>query len=133
MPPYPVEQRTAVIGQCIAAPGGVRIGAEAGMPVLINHIKATGASQFGASARALALIDSATGAEILRLIQDLHERLNATVLIVGQRVSTIAQADQILVLEYGRAVGLGRHEALLESCETYREIVASQITKEAAA
>ena len=40
----------------------LRIGAEAGMPVLINHIKATGASQFGASARALALIDSATGA-----------------------------------------------------------------------
>ena len=52
------------------------------------------------------------------------------VLIVAQRVSTIARADQILVLENGEAVGLGSHEELLLSCRTYAEIVASQITRE---
>jgi ATP-binding cassette, subfamily B, multidrug efflux pump len=58
---------------------------------------------------------------------------HATVLIVGQRVSTISRADQILVLEDGEAVGLGRHEELLETCPTYAEIVASQLTAEEAA
>ena len=51
---------------------------------------------------------------------------NAAVLIVAQRVSTIADADQILVLEDGEAVGLGTHQELLETCPTYAEIVASQ-------
>ena len=58
---------------------------------------------------------------------------DAAVLIVGQRVSTIAHADQILVLEDGEAVGLGSHRELLESCPTYAEIVASQVTEEDAA
>ncbi|WP_410050984.1 ABC transporter ATP-binding protein [Acidiferrimicrobium sp. IK] len=57
----------------------------------------------------------------------------ATVLIVAQRVSTIAGADQILVLEDGRAVGLGTHRQLIASCPTYAEIVASQVTAEEAA
>jgi ATP-binding cassette subfamily B protein len=52
----------------------------------------------------------------------------ATVVIVAQRVSTIIDADQILVLEGGRAVGLATHGELLESCPTYQEIVASQHT-----
>ncbi|HLM63837.1 MAG TPA: ABC transporter ATP-binding protein [Acidimicrobiales bacterium] len=51
----------------------------------------------------------------------------ATVVIVAQRVSTIIDADQILVLEHGRPVGLGSHDELLESCPTYAEIVASQV------
>jgi len=51
----------------------------------------------------------------------------STVLIVAQRVSTIIDADQILVLEHGRPVGLGSHDELLESCPTYAEIVASQV------
>jgi ATP-binding cassette subfamily B multidrug efflux pump len=55
------------------------------------------------------------------------------VLIIAQRVSTIRRADQILVLEDGHAVGLGTHEDLLDSCPTYAEIVASQITEEEAA
>jgi ATP-binding cassette, subfamily B, multidrug efflux pump len=50
----------------------------------------------------------------------------ASVLVVAQRISTIANADQILVLEDGRSVGLGTHDELLESCATYQEIVASQ-------
>ena len=58
---------------------------------------------------------------------------DAAVLIVGQRVSTISKADQILVLEDGHTVGLGTHRELLETCPTYAEIVASQITEEDAA
>jgi ATP-binding cassette subfamily B protein len=50
----------------------------------------------------------------------------STMIIVAQRVSTIAAADQILVLEDGRQVGLGTHRDLIESCATYAEIVASQ-------
>jgi ATP-binding cassette subfamily B multidrug efflux pump len=55
------------------------------------------------------------------------------VLVVAQRVSTIMSADQILVLEDGRSVGLGTHQELLETCPTYVEIVASQATAEDAA
>jgi len=58
---------------------------------------------------------------------------DATVIIVAQRVSTIIEADQILVLEDGREVGLGTHTELLATCPTYVEIVASQLTAEAAA
>ncbi len=57
---------------------------------------------------------------------------DAAVVIVAQRVSTIAGADQILVLEDGEVVGRGRHDELLASCPTYAEIVASQIGEEAA-
>ena len=58
---------------------------------------------------------------------------DATVIIVAQRVSTIIHADQILVLEDGESVGLGTHAELLQTCETYREIVESQMTAEEAA
>src|SRR5206468_11533073 len=57
---------------------------------------------------------------------------DATVLIVAQRVSTIRDADLILVLEDGVVVGRGRHHELLESCATYQEIVASQLSAEEA-
>jgi ATP-binding cassette subfamily B multidrug efflux pump len=59
--------------------------------------------------------------------------MDATVVIVAQRVSTIIDADQILVLEDGEVVGRGTHDELLESCSTYQEIVRSQLTAEAAA
>ena len=49
------------------------------------------------------------------------------------RVSTIRRADQILVLEDGAVVGRGKHEELLATCETYQEIVASQLSQEEAA
>lgn len=58
---------------------------------------------------------------------------DATVIIVAQRFSTIMNADQILVLEDGQCVGLGTHDALLESCPTYAEIVESQLGEGAAA
>jgi ATP-binding cassette subfamily B multidrug efflux pump len=54
----------------------------------------------------------------------------ATLIIVAQRVSTIVDADRILVLEDGRIVGTGTHGDLLDGCETYREIVSSQLTAE---
>ncbi|WP_369134327.1 ABC transporter ATP-binding protein [Modestobacter sp. I12A-02662] len=56
----------------------------------------------------------------------------ATVVIVAQRVSTIADADQIIVLDDGVVVGTGRHEELLTSCAAYGEIVASQLSAEGA-
>jgi ATP-binding cassette, subfamily B, multidrug efflux pump len=57
----------------------------------------------------------------------------ATVVIVAQRVSTIADADQIVVLEDGRVAGLGTHEELLATCPTYQEIVESQHAMETVA
>jgi ATP-binding cassette subfamily B protein len=57
---------------------------------------------------------------------------DATVIIVAQRVSTIRHADNILVLDSGRIVGSGRHEELMEKCETYKEIVDSQLSAEEA-
>jgi len=57
----------------------------------------------------------------------------SAVIVVTQRVSSIRNADQIAVLEGGVVVGLGRHRELLETCPTYAEIVASQLTAEEAA
>ncbi len=57
----------------------------------------------------------------------------ATVIIVAQRVSTIVDADQIIVLDDGLVAGIGTHEDLLGSCPTYVEIVESQLTAESAA
>jgi ATP-binding cassette subfamily B multidrug efflux pump len=57
----------------------------------------------------------------------------STVVIVAQRVSTISQADQIIVLEDGEIVGLGTHDELLATCATYAEIVESQIGQQEAA
>jgi ATP-binding cassette subfamily B protein len=54
----------------------------------------------------------------------------ATVIIVAQRVGTILHADRIVVLDEGRVCGIGKHEDLIETCETYREIVYSQLSEE---
>jgi ATP-binding cassette, subfamily B, multidrug efflux pump len=62
-----------------------------------------------------------------------RETAEATVVIVAQRVSTIRNADRIVVLEAGRVVGVGTHRALMEGNETYREIVLSQLTEREAA
>jgi len=75
-------------------------------------------------------LDSGTDA---RLRQALTRRVAGTTkVIVAQRVSTIVDAEQIIVLENGRVVGVGVHDELAESNETYREIVASQLTPEEA-
>jgi ATP-binding cassette subfamily B multidrug efflux pump len=59
-----------------------------------------------------------------------RETRQATVIIVAQRVGTIMHADQIVALDAGQIVGVGTHEQLMECCETYREIVYSQLTRE---
>ena len=58
---------------------------------------------------------------------------DATVIIVAQRVGTILHADRIVVLENGGVAGIGTHDELMQTCETYREIVLSQVTEEEAA
>lgn len=55
---------------------------------------------------------------------------NATILIVAQRISSIMNAEQIIVLDEGRIVGKGTHEELLKNCPTYYEIASSQLSKE---
>ena len=55
---------------------------------------------------------------------------NKTVIIVAQRISTILNADQIIVLEEGKVVGIGKHEELLKTNETYRQIALSQLSEE---
>jgi ATP-binding cassette subfamily B protein len=62
-----------------------------------------------------------------------RDTAGATVVIVAQRVSTIRQADQIIVLDQGEVVGTGTHEQLMVANQTYREIVLSQLTEEEAA
>ncbi|MDF2946404.1 MAG: transporter-like protein [Bacillales bacterium] len=58
------------------------------------------------------------------------ELANSTVIIVAQRVSTVMNADQIIVLDNGVIVGSGTHKELMDTCEVYREIVSSQLLKE---
>jgi ATP-binding cassette subfamily B protein len=75
-------------------------------------------------------LDLATDARLRRALKPVTA--GAAVIIVAQRVSTIADADQIIVLEDGEIVGLGTHEALLSTCPTYVEIVESQLRAEVA-
>jgi ATP-binding cassette subfamily B protein len=58
---------------------------------------------------------------------------DATLIIVAQRIGTIRDADKIVVLDSGKAVGIGTHEELMKTCEVYREIASSQLTAEEAA
>ena len=76
-------------------------------------------------------LDLSTDARLRRALRPATAQ--STVVIVAQRVSTIVDADQILVLEDGRIVGQGTHDQLVDTCETYREIVESQRSAEEAA
>ncbi|PCG87755.1 multidrug ABC transporter ATP-binding protein [Streptomyces sp. WZ.A104] len=76
-------------------------------------------------------LDYATDAALRAALA--RETAGATVLIVAQRVSTIREADRILVLDEGRVVGSGTHHELMDGNETYREIVLSQLTEAEAA
>lgn len=75
-------------------------------------------------------LDFATDARLRAAIRGMGEK--PTVFIVSQRASSIQYADQIIVLEDGRAAGIGTHEELIESCPVYQEIYYSQFPKEAA-
>jgi ATP-binding cassette subfamily B multidrug efflux pump len=76
-------------------------------------------------------LDVATDARLRAALQ--RETAEAAVIIVGQRVATIADADKILVMEHGGIVGSGTHEELLAHCPTYAEIVDSQLSAAEAA
>lgn len=54
----------------------------------------------------------------------------STILVVAQRISTILNAEQIIVLDEGKVVGKGTHDELMKSCQVYREIALSQLSKE---
>jgi ATP-binding cassette subfamily B protein len=76
-------------------------------------------------------LDLATDARLRQALRPVTRE--SAVVIVAQRVSTIVDADHIVVLEDGRVVGQGTHDQLLDSCETYQEIVESQRSAEEAA
>lgn len=76
-------------------------------------------------------LDYATDAKLRAALKPVTR--DAAVLVVAQRVGTIKEADNILVLDEGRLVGQGTHEQLLQTCPTYQEIVTSQLTTEDAA
>jgi ATP-binding cassette, subfamily B, multidrug efflux pump len=80
---------------------------------------------------AFSALDLATDARLRAALRPVTR--DATTLLVAQRVSTIRDADLILVLEDGRVVGRGTHSELLDDCPTYQEIVASQLSAEEAA
>ncbi len=73
-------------------------------------------------------LDYTTDAALRRALR--KETDNATVLIVTQRISTIMHSDQIVVLDHGEIVGIGKHKRLMETCDVYREIAQSQLSKE---
>lgn len=73
-------------------------------------------------------LDYATDAKLRKAIKKMDR--NMTVFIVSQRSTTIQYADQIIVLDDGKMVGIGKHEELLQSCEVYQEIYYSQFPKE---
>ena len=58
------------------------------------------------------------------------ETVGKTIIIVAQRISTIMNAEQIIVLEEGKIVGKGTHEQLMNNCETYKQIALSQLSEE---
>ena len=69
-----------------------------------------------------------------KLRAELHTyAAHSTLIVVAQRVSTILSADKIIVLEDGRIVGTGNHHELMDTCQTYKEIVLSQLSPEEAA
>jgi ATP-binding cassette, subfamily B, multidrug efflux pump len=73
-------------------------------------------------------LDFKTDAALRRALK--QKTADSTLLIVTQRVSTIKNADQILVLDDGRITGMGTHNELMRNCDTYREIALSQLSKE---
>jgi len=73
-------------------------------------------------------LDFKTAAELRKALKE--KTGDSTVLVVTQRVATVKNADQIVVLEEGRVVGKGRHHDLMQTCETYQEIARSQLSEE---
>lgn len=75
-------------------------------------------------------LDFKTDAKLRKALNELTEKTKATVLVVAQRISSIMNADTIIVLDKGRIVGNGTHQELLKNCSVYQEIAYSQLSKE---
>lgn len=73
-------------------------------------------------------LDFRTDAALRRALKE--KTADSTILVVTQRVSTVKNADQIIVLDEGKLMGKGTHQELMQSCETYREIALSQLSAE---
>ncbi|MEC9488923.1 MAG: ABC transporter ATP-binding protein [Halanaerobium sp.] len=73
-------------------------------------------------------LDFKTDAALRRRLKE--ETRQSTILIVAQRISTIMNAEQIIVLDEGKVVGIGSHKELMENCPTYQEIALSQLSRE---
>jgi ATP-binding cassette subfamily B protein len=73
-------------------------------------------------------LDFRTDAQLRAALR--RETRDATVIVVGQRVATIRDADRIVVMDEGQVAGIGTHDDLMKSCEVYREIVYSQLSAE---
>ncbi len=76
-------------------------------------------------------LDFTTDANLRKALETTAK--DSTLIVVAQRVSTILNADQIIVLDQGAVVGIGKHHELMSTCETYKEIVLSQLSPEEAA
>ncbi|WP_249028612.1 ABC transporter ATP-binding protein [Tannockella kyphosi] len=75
-------------------------------------------------------LDFKTDARLRQELEILCQKTNQTVIIVGQRIASIMGADQIIVLDDGKMVGIGKHDELMKTCEVYQEIAHSQLSKE---
>ncbi len=73
-------------------------------------------------------LDFKTDAALRRKLKE--ETGDSTMIIVGQRIATIKNADQILVIDEGKLVGIGKHNELMKRCQTYKEIALSQLSEE---
>lgn len=75
-------------------------------------------------------LDFKTDAKLRKALNELCEETRSTVLLVAQRISSIMHAQRIVVLDKGQVAGIGTHEELMKSCDVYREIAYSQLSKE---
>ena len=73
-------------------------------------------------------LDFETDKKLRTELDVLVKKNNSTVFIVAQRISTIMNADKIVVLDKGKIVGIGKHSDLLNTCEIYKEIASSQLS-----
>ena len=75
-------------------------------------------------------LDYKTDAMLRKALHEMIEKANAVVFIVAQRISTIRNADQIIVLDEGKIAGIGSHQQLMATCSVYQEIARSQLSQE---